>query len=331
MAHTYDLAAVGNAIVDVLAHCDDEFLVTHDITKGGMILIGAEHALTVYKEMGETQEVAGGSAANSAACLASLGGTAAFIGKVGRDRLGDAFKASMEDVGVKFVAAPMADETATGRCLINVTPDAERSMLTFIGAAEHVSEADVDEDVIGAAAVTYFEGYLFEQPVARKAMEKAATIARRAGRKTGITLSDKGCVERQHGNFVQFIKDHVDIVFANEEEAKALAGTDSLEDAVEKLTGISPYLAITRSEKGSIVMGPDSPAEAVDAVAPDQLVDTTGAGDAYAGGFIFGLTRGMPLATCAKLGSLAASEVISHMGPRPQKSLEQMAKDHGLI
>ncbi|MCI5045528.1 MAG: adenosine kinase [Aquisalinus sp.] len=331
MSEPKDLAAVGNAIVDVLAHCNDDFLVANDIPKGGMVLIGAEHALNIYKAMGETTEVAGGSAANSTACLASLGGTAAFIGKVGQDRLGEAFRQSLEDTGVSFATAPMSDHTPTGRCLINVTPDAERSMMTFIGAAEHVSEADIDEDVIASAAVTYFEGYLFEQPVARAAMVKACEIAKANGRKTAITLSDSGCVERQKNNFLSFIKEHVDIVFANEEEAKMLADTLVFDDAPKLLNGLAPYLALTRSEKGSIVVGPDGTVESVDAIKPDQLVDTTGAGDGYAGGFLYGFVRNMPLATCASLGSLAASEVISHMGPRPQQSLANLAQKHGLI
>ncbi len=331
MPETKDLAAVGNAIVDVLAHCDDDFLVANDIPKGGMVLIGAEHALNIYKAMGETTEIAGGSAANSTACLASLGGSAAFIGKVGQDRLGEAFRQSLEDTGVSFVTEPMTDHTPTGRCLINVTPDAERSMMTFIGAAEHVSEADIDETVIASAAVTYFEGYLFEQPVARAAMVKACEIAKANGRKTAITLSDSGCVERQKSNFLSFIKEHVDIVFANEEEAKMLADTLVLDEAPKLLNGLAPYLALTRSEKGSVVVGPDGTAEAVEAIKPAQLVDTTGAGDGYAGGFLYGFVRDMPLATCASLGSLAASEVISHMGPRPQQSLANLARDHGLI
>ncbi|MCI5046448.1 MAG: adenosine kinase [Aquisalinus sp.] len=331
MPETKDLAAVGNAIVDVLAHCDDDFLVANDIPKGGMVLIGAEHALNIYKAMGETTEIAGGSAANSTACLASLGGSAAFIGKVGQDRLGEAFRQSLEDTGVSFVTEPMTDHTPTGRCLINVTPDAERSMMTFIGAAEHVSEADIDETVIASAAVTYFEGYLFEQPVARAAMVKACEIAKANGRKTAITLSDSGCVERQKSNFLSFITEHVDIVFANEEEAKMLADTLVFDDAPKLLNGLAPYLALTRSEKGSVVVGPDGTAEAVEAIKPAQLVDTTGAGDGYAGGFLYGFVRDMPLATCASLGSLAASEVISHMGPRPQQSLANLARDHGLI
>ncbi|WP_306252018.1 adenosine kinase [Parvularcula sp. IMCC14364] len=331
MSHATDLAAVGNAIVDVLAHCDDDFLTEHDIPKGGMMLIGAEHALTIYKAMGETTEVAGGSAANSTACLASLGGSAAFIGKVGQDRLGGVFRNSLGDIGVSFTTSPMADHTATGRCLINVTPDAERSMMTFIGAAEHVSEADIDEAQIADAAVSYFEGYLFEQPVARAAMVRACEIAKANGRKTAITLSDSGCVERQRNHFLSFIREHVDIVFANEEEAKMLADTLVFEDAPKLLNGLAPYLALTRSEKGSVVVSPDGSIEEVPAIKPEQLVDTTGAGDGYAGGFIYGFVRDLPMAQCASLGSLAASEVISHMGPRPQQPLSELARQQGLI
>ncbi len=331
MSHKTDIAAVGNAIVDVLAHCSDEFLEENDIPKGGMQLIGAEHALRIYKAMGETTEIAGGSAANSTACLASLGGKANFVGKVGQDRLGEVFRQSLTDIGVSFTTAPMEDHTATGRCLINVTPDAERSMLTFIGAAEHVGVEDIDEATIAAAAVTYFEGYLFEQPVAREAMVRACQIAKAVGRKTAITLSDKGCVERQYVHFIDFIKEHVDIVFANEEEAKALARTDDF-DATPKILGeLAPYLALTRSEKGSVVVSQSSEPESVPAFTPPQLVDTTGAGDGYAGGFIYGFVRDLPLASCAALGSLAATEVISHMGPRPETSLNDLAKSKGLI
>ncbi len=331
MSHKTDLAAVGNAIVDVLAHCEDSFLQDHDIPKGSMQLIGAEHALHIYKEMGETTEMAGGSAANSTACLASLGGSAGFIGKVGRDRLGETFRQSLTEIGVSFATQPMADHTPTGRCLINVTPDAERSMLTFIGAAEHVGDVDIDEDLVAGAAVTYFEGYLFEQPVARGAMVRACEIAKANGRKTAITLSDSGCVKRQRAHFMNFIKDHVDIVFANEEEATALADTSDFDATPKILAGLAPYFALTRSEKGSVVVGPDGKAQSVPAKSPPQLVDTTGAGDGYAGGFIYGFVRDLPLATCAALGSLAAAEVISHMGPRPEQSLHRLARADGLI
>jgi sugar/nucleoside kinase (ribokinase family) len=330
MSHKTDLAAVGNAIVDVLSFCDDAFLTEHDIPKGGMQLIGAEMALNMYKAMGETQEVAGGSAANSSACLASLGGTASFVGKVGQDRLGDVFRASMQEVGVSFETKSMEDHTPTGRCLINVTPDAERSMSTFIGAAEHVSEADIHENVISEAAVTYFEGYLFEQPVARAAMVKACEIAKANGRQTSITLSNEGCVQRQRSHFNSFIKDHVDVVLANEAEAKELAEVSDIADAPSKLKDLAPYIVITRSEKGSLIVTKDG-IEEVPAFTPSALVDTTGAGDAYAGGFFYGFTRGMPLAQCAQLGSAAATEVISHVGPRPEVNLADFAKEKGAL
>ena len=331
MSHKTDLAAVGNAIVDVLAPCDDAFLKTHNIPRGGMQLIDAEQALAIYGDMGKTEEVAGGSAANSTACLASLGGTAGFMGKVGDDRLGETFGASLNDTGVSFTTAPMTDGTPTGRCLISVTSDAERSMSTFLGAAALVSSHDIDEDLVAGAAVTYFEGYLFEQPVAREGMVKACHIARANGRKTAITLSDSSCVERQRDNFLSFIREHVDIVFANEEEAKALAEADDFSSATTRLKGLAPCLALTRSEKGSVVVGPDGTLEEVPAFKPGQLIDTTGAGDAYAGGFFYGFTRDMPLAKCAALGSLAASEVISHMGPRPQMAIADLAKAEGLL
>ena len=330
MSHKTDLAAVGNAIVDVLGFCDDTFLTEHDIPKGGFQMVGAEMALNIYKAMGETQEVAGGSAANSTACLASLGGTAGFLGKVGRDRLGEVFGTSMHEAGVKFATPPMADHTPTGRCLINVTPDAERSMSTFIGASEYLAEADIDEDLIAGAAVAFFEGYLFEQPVARAAMIKACDIANANGRKTAITLSDVGCVSRQRAHFNSFIKAHVDIVFANELEAMELAEVSDIAEAPAKLKDLAPLIIITRSAKGSLIIN-EGGTEEVPAFTPTQLIDTTGAGDAFAGGFFYGFTRDMPLAQCAQLGSAAATEVISHMGPRPQESLADFAKQKGAL
>ncbi|MGV6802017.1 MAG: adenosine kinase [bacterium] len=324
MSHKIDVIAIGNAIVDVLSHCEDQFLIDNDIPKGGMMLIGAQQALEIYKNMGKTVEIAGGSAANSMACLASLGGAAGFIGKLGQDRLGEAFRNSLNTDDIVFETAAMTDHTPTGRCLINVTPDAERSMMTFIGAAEHVSVDDVSDDFIATAAITYFEGYLFEQENPRKGMVKACQIAKKAGRKTALTLSDTSCVDRQHGAYTEFIKEHTDIVFANEEEAKALARTNDLREAIAILNPMVPYLVVTRSEKGSVLCGPDAYGIEVPAVAPDALIDTTGAGDAFAGGFFYGFTRGKDLAECAHLGSLAASEVISHMGPRPEQPLRDL-------
>lgn len=331
MSHKTDIAAVGNAIVDVLAPCDDAFIKNHNIPRGGMQLIDTEAALSIYNAMGKTEEVAGGSAANTTACLASLGGSAGFMGKVGQDRLGDTFRASLQQIGVSFNTSPMADQTPTGRCLISVTPDAERSMSTFLGAAALVNQDDIDENLVAGAAVTYFEGYLFEQPVAREGMIRACQIAKANGRKTAITLSDASCVERQRSHFLSFIRDHVDIIFANEIEAKTLAETEDFTAVPGILKDLAPYLALTLSAKGSVVMGPDGIVEEVPSFAPNQLTDTTGAGDAYAGGFFYGFTRGKPLANCAALGSLAASEVISHLGPRPQTSLASLAQAKGLL
>ncbi len=327
-----DVIAIGNAIVDVLAHTDDAFLTTHDVPKGGMVLIDTAKAASITAALSATDQVAGGSAGNSVACLASIGGKAAFVGKVADDVLGEVYRRSMRDLGVSMDTAPLRDGLGTGRCLIAVTPDAERSMATFLGAAGFVSDEDVEERAIESAQVTYFEGYLFEGEGPRSAFIKACEIARAKGRKTALTLSDVGVVERNRDALLSFIDGHVDLLFANQEEARALFGNHdeagALADAMSKLV---PYGAVTRSEQGSLVYGPDTPVEEVPAVAPPQLVDTTGAGDAYAGGFLYGFTRDMPLKQCAALGSLAASEVISHMGPRPEISLRTLAKDNGLI
>lgn len=328
----FDVIAIGNAIVDVLAHTDDAFLKTHDIPKGGMVLIDTAKAAAITAALNPTDQVAGGSAGNSVACLSSLGGQAGFIGKVADDALGEVYRASMRDIKVSMETASITNDTPTGRCLIAVTPDAERSMATFLGAAGHVSEHDVTAEQIANAGVTYFEGYLFEGPEPRSAFVKACDIARAAGRKTALTLSDVGVVQRNREALLSIIKGHVDILFANQEEARALFGDHaSAEQEAEAMRELVDYGAVTRSEKGSLVYGPDSAVEEVPAIAPSRLVDTTGAGDAYAGGYLYGFTRGMPLRQCATLGSMAAAEVISHMGPRPEVSLQDLAKEKGLL
>lgn len=332
MTTKFDVIAIGNAIVDVLAHTDDTFLKTHEIPKAGMVLIDADRAARILEDLQPTDRVAGGSAGNSVACLASLGGAAAFVGKVADDELGDVYRQSMSDIGVSFKSTSIDNDIRTGRCLIAVTPDAERSMATFLGAAGHVGHADVDPDEIAAAAVTYFEGYLWEGDEPRSAFVKACEIARASGRKTALTLSDVGVVHRHHEALVAFIREHVDILFANEEEARALFGNhDDAGQLAAAMREIVPYGAVTQSERGSMVYGPEVDVDHVSAIAPAQLVDTTGAGDGYAGGFLYGLTRNKPLQDCAKLGSMAAAEVISHMGPRPEVSLKEMASDHGLL
>lgn len=325
---TIDVLAVGNAIVDVLGHTDEAFLRQHDVPKGGMTLINDEKAAAITADLGASAQVAGGSAGNSCACLASLGGRARFVGKVGEDELGLVYRGSMSEIGVAFDTEPTT-EAPTGRCLIAVTSDAERSMATALGAAGLVGEADIHAEEVAAAAVTYLEGYLFEGELPRAAFERAARHAHEAGRKVALTLCDTGVVERQLEPLRAFLSG-VDLLFANEAEAMALTGEGDVDAAVEALRGLVPAAAVTRSEHGSVVFGPDGAPERVPAVAPERLVDTTGAGDAYAGGFLYGFTRGRALADCARLGSLAASEVISHMGPRPERSLAEMAAEAGL-
>ena len=330
MPHSHDVLAVGNAIVDVLGPADDAFLARHDVPKGGMTLIDAEKAEAITQDLRATAEVAGGMVGNSCACLASLGGSARFVGKVGDDALGAVYRRSMSEVGVDFATAPH-DEMPTGRCLIAVTPDAERSMATSLGAAGHVTEADIDEGEVASARVAFLEGFLMGGEASRAAFDKVVHAAREAGTKVALTLCDAGFVAHQHDALMAFVRDGVDLLFANEAEAMALTGTDTVEAAVAALRGLVPGAAVTLGAGGSTVFGPDAPPEHVPAFAPDALLDTTGAGDAYAGGFLFGLTRGRTLADCARLGGLAASEVISHMGPRPEKSLKDLATSVRLL
>ena len=330
MSPTHDILAVGNAIVDVLGPTDDAFLRQHDVPKGGMVLIGADKAHEITQALDATAQVAGGMVGNSCAVLASLGGQARFVGKVGDDALGQVYRASMSDVGVLMETA--SHETMpTGRCLIAVTPDAERSMATSLGAAGHVTEADIRAEEVASARYAFLEGFLFEGEASRSALGAVVRAARGADAKVAITLCDTGLVERQHDALLAFVRDGVDLVFANEAEAMALTGTDDVDAGVAAMQGLVPSAAVTRGADGSTVFGPGAAPRTVPAIAPERLVDTTGAGDAYAGGFLFGVTRGRPLEDCARLGGLAASEVISHMGPRPQRSLRAMAEAARLV
>lgn len=326
-----DVIGVGNAIVDVLAHADEAFLEAHAIPKGGMILVDEAAASRIYDAMAPGVEISGGSAANSIACIASLGGRGGFVGKVADDALGDIFRHDLKAMGVVFDAPSLSGGPATGRCLINVTADAQRSMTTFLGAAGFVAPSDIDEGLVRRAAVTFFEGYLFEQPVARKAFVKACFAAKAAGRKAALTLSDASCVERQHRTLIDFIGAHVDILLANEREAAALFGTDDLETIAREARALCPLTAVTLSERGSILIPRSDDVIEIAPVKPAQLVDTTGAGDAYAAGLLFGIARGKALETAGALGSLAAAEVISHFGARPQTSLAELARDAGLL
>ena len=326
-----DVIGVGNAIVDVLAKAEDAFLKTHDIPKGGMILIDEDQAHTIYDAMAAAVEISGGSAANSIACIASLGGKGGFVGKVADDALGEIFRHDLRAMGVEFDTAPLNNGPATGRCLINVTPDAQRSMTTFLGAAGLVSPDDIDPDQVKRAAITFFEGYLFEQPTAREAFIKACAVAKENGRRAALTLSDASCVERQFGALNEFIPAHVDILLANDMEAAALFGSHDINVIAEKARALCPLTAVTLSEKGSVLIPRDGDIVTVEAVKPVALEDTTGAGDAYAAGLLYGLAQGFELSRAGALGSLAASEVISHFGARPAESLNSLAVKANLL
>jgi sugar/nucleoside kinase (ribokinase family) len=326
----YDVTGIGNAIVDVLAHAEDRFLVANGITKGAMTLIDAQRAETLYARMGQAVEVSGGSAANTIAGIASLGGSAAFIGKTAQDQLGAVFAHDIRAGGVHYATAPLVAGAPTGRCLILVTPDAQRSMSTFLGAAQVLSVEDIDRDLIAASAVTYLEGYLFDPPAAREAFFAAARIAHQAGRKVAFTLSDRFCIERHRAEMRRFVERDVDILFANESEIMALTETRGFDEAMHAIRGECEIVALTRSELGSVIVN-GADVHVVDPFRLGPVVDTTGAGDLYAAGFIFGLTRGKDLVACGRLGSLAAAEIISHIGPRPETSLKALAAKHALL
>lgn len=329
--HALDVIGVGNAIVDVLAHSDDAFLAAHAIAKGGMTLIDEAAAHSIYDAMAPAIEISGGSAANTIACVASLGGKGGFIGKVAADTLGEFFRHDLRGAGVEFDTAPLEKGPSTARSLINVTPDAQRSMSTYLGAATELSADDVDEAQVKRAAITYFEGYLFEMPNAREAFIKACDIARAAGKKTAITLSDSGCVDRQHAAFVDFIGKHVDILLANEAEARTLFESDHLDVIVDRARKLCPFTAVTRSEKGSMLVPREGETVTIAPLPPPKLVDTTGAGDAYAAGLLYGLSRDFDLQRAGALASLAACEIISHIGARPETKLRILAESAGLL
>jgi sugar/nucleoside kinase (ribokinase family) len=330
MAHSYDVAALGSAIVDVLAPVDDSFLLTHNIAKGVMTLIDEYRAAQLYSALGSPREIAGGSAANTMAGLASLGGRGVFEGKVKHDRLGEAFSASMKDLGVHYTTKPAQDGPPTAMCLIAVTPDGERSMNTYLGAARELSTHDIDEKQIASAAVLYIEGYLWDAPKAKAACLKAIKDARRAGTKVAFTLSDPFVVGRYRDEFLKILSD-LDIIFANEDEAKALFEVETFDTVLQAARSTwHGIAALTRSEKGCVI-AQGSEVHVVDAWPVDRVVDTTGAGDQFAAGFLYALTRGRGLAHCGKLAGLCAAEVISHYGARPETSLKALATKAGLI
>lgn len=326
----FDVTGIGNAIVDVIAHADDDFLAVNAIEKGAMTLIDSARAEELYGRMGPGVEVSGGSAGNTMAGIALLGGKGAYIGKVAKDQLGDVFGHDIRASGVQFASAPLLGGAPTARCLILVTPDAQRSMNTYLGACVELGPEDIDETPIAASQVTYLEGYLWDPPRAKEAFRKAAAIAHAAGRKVSLSLSDSFCVHRHHAEFRDLVESHVDILFANEHEIGALYGTDRFEDALDAVKRLGKVAALTRSEKGSVIVSGGSVVE-VSAEPVERVVDTTGAGDLYAAGFLFGFTRDLDPAACGRLGALAAGEIIGHVGARPEANLRELAAAKGVL
>ncbi|HEX4860872.1 MAG TPA: adenosine kinase [Rhizomicrobium sp.] len=324
MSRKYDVTGFGSAIVDVLAAVEDGFLLTHNIAKGVMTLIDEHRARELYGAFSGPREVAGGSCANTMAGLASLGASGNFAGRVKRDRLGTAFEASMRDTGVVYTTAPADAGPSTACCLIAVTPDGERSMNTYLGAAREFGIADVKDDDIADSQAIYIEGYLWDAPLAKEASLKAIKTAKSCGTKVAFTLSDPFLMGRYRDEFLALLPD-LDILFANEEEAKALFAVAAFDDVLQALRARNLIAAMTRSEKGCVIAR-GSEVHVVDAAPVARVVDTTGAGDQFAAGFLYGLTHDMGLAECGRLGALAAAEVISHYGARPEVSLKTLAK-----
>jgi sugar/nucleoside kinase (ribokinase family) len=327
----YDVLCIGNAIVDIIAQCDEAFLSDNGIIKGAMNLIDTERAELLYARMGPAIEASGGSAGNTAAGVAGFGGRAAYFGKVADDELGRIYAHDIRAQGVAFDTKPLAGEPPTARSMIFVTPDGERSMNTYLGACVELGPEDVEDDKAQGAKVTYFEGYLWDPPRAKEAIRLAAAHAHRAGREVSMTLSDPFCVDRYRDEFLDLMRSGtVDIVFANESEAKSLYRTESFEEALAAIRQDCKLAAVTRSELGSVIVRGDETV-VIDAFAIDELVDTTGAGDLYAAGFLYGYTAGHDLKTCGDLGSLAAGLVIQQIGPRPRKNLLEEARKAGLL
>jgi sugar/nucleoside kinase (ribokinase family) len=325
----YDLTGIGNAIVDVIAHADDAFLAAHGIEKGSMTLIDAARAEELYAHMGAGIQASGGSAANTMAGFAALGGRGAYIGKVADDPLGTFFRHDIRSVGVHFGSTVLTGGAPTARCMIVVTPDAQRSMSTYLGACVELGEADVDEAVIAGSSVTYMEGYLFDRPEAKAAFRKAAAVAHAAARQVSLTLSDSFCVGRHHADFLDLVENHADILFANESEITALYKTDDFTTAVQAVQALGKTAAITCGASGAVIVVKGEVTE-VPAEPAGRIVDTTGAGDLFAAGFLYGWTRSQSAAVCGRLGCLAAGEIISHVGARPETDLAALVRSKGL-
>lgn len=324
----YGVVALGNALVDVLSQVPDSFIEEQQqengMEKGAMTLIDEVRAVELYTQMPKGMETSGGSAANTMAGFASFGGNGAFIGKIADDELGKVFANDISSLGVHFKTQPLVVGAPTGRCMILVTPDAHRTMNTFLGASVELSPLDVDKDIISSSKITYLEGYLFDRENAKKAFVAAADLAHEAGHRIALTLSDPFCVDRHRHDFLQLVENHVDILFANEEEIKSLFMQENFDDAISAISKQVEIAVITRSEQGAVIISKDEKVS-VDAVPVENVIDTTGAGDQFAAGFLYGFTEGKSLEECGKLGAIAAGEVISHIGPRPEKKLSDLA------
>ncbi len=319
----FDVVGIGNALVDVIAHADDAFLAGESLVKGSMTLIDTNRAVELYSSLGGAVEMSGGSAANTMCGIASFGGRAAYIGKVSSDDLGAVFGHDMRAVGVAFRPGDIDPQTPTGRCIIVVTPDAQRTMSTYLGVSSLLCPPDIDESVVAAGKVLYMEGYLYDRPAAKDAFRHAAHIAHGNGRVVSLTLSDSFCVDRHRDDFRGLVSDEVDILFGNEDELVSLYEAESFQQAVDAVRNDCQLASITRGAHGSVVITADD-VLAVPAQPVRRVLDTTGAGDLFASGFLFGYTQGRSLAECARLGSIAAAEVISHVGPRPLVELRKL-------
>jgi sugar/nucleoside kinase (ribokinase family) len=324
-AQELDVVGIGNALVDVLCHESETFLERHGLAKGSMHLIDEVRARALYDAMGPAVEISGGSAANTIVGVASFGGRAHYVGKVRNDQLGEVFRHDLKSVGVHYTTPMATTGASTGRCLIVVTPDAQRTMNTYLGASTQLSPTDVDARLIARGRILYLEGYLFDPPAAQEAFRAAAGLAHAAERKVALTLSDPFCVDRHRAAFVDLVERHVDVLFANEVEICALYEANDFDAVLQRVRRHCEIAALTRSERGSLVVA-DGDVHVIEAHKVGAVVDTTGAGDLYASGFLFGLSRGMDLPTCGRLGSLAAAEVISHVGARPLAPLSDMAR-----
>jgi sugar/nucleoside kinase (ribokinase family) len=330
IASRYDVLGIGNAIVDVISRAEDDFLIRHGMRKGAMTLIDQDRAEAIYDAMGATIEISGGSAANTIAGVANLGARAAFVGKVKNDTLGRAFTHDIRAAGVSFDTPPAGHGPSTGRCYVLVTPDGERTLNTYLGAAQELGPDDVDAETIAGTAITYLEGYLWDPRNAKDAFLKAASVAHDAGRMVALSLSDAFCVDRWRDEFLELIRSKVvDVTLANEAELRSLYQTADADTAIAALRADARLAVVTRGGQGCVVVSGAS-STAVPAFPVERVVDTTGAGDLFAAGFLFGLARGTDHATAARLGALAAAEVIGHLGARPESSLKELAQQNGL-